>query len=121
VADVRPWPSVPHAPDDLTQLDAVGLDHEVDRQAVGGPRLGRSAFMVRFARAVGRSPMTVLRELRVRQAAEQLASGALTVDEIVRHAGYANRSSFVRAFRKAYGCDPSSYREPNTRSATIEP
>src|SRR5262249_30324330 len=27
--------------DDLTQLGAIGLDNEVDRQAVGGPRLGR--------------------------------------------------------------------------------
>src|SRR5438046_5773606 len=41
VADVRPQPSVPHPPDDLTQLGAIGHDDEVDRQAVGGPRLGR--------------------------------------------------------------------------------
>jgi hypothetical protein len=27
--------------DDLTQLGTIGLDNEVDRQAVGGPRLGR--------------------------------------------------------------------------------
>ena len=30
-----------HPPDDLTQLGTIGLDNEVDRQAVGGPRLGR--------------------------------------------------------------------------------
>src|SRR6185312_1485085 len=41
VADVRPQPSVPHPPDDLTQLGTIGLDNEVDRQAVGGPRPGR--------------------------------------------------------------------------------
>jgi AraC-like DNA-binding protein len=82
--------------------------------------LSRSAFMARFTSAVGRSPMTVLRDLRMRQAAEQLTSSALTVDEIIRHAGYASRSSFVRAFRKAYGTDPSSYRQANTRSATFE-
>jgi hypothetical protein len=40
-ADVRPQPSVPHPLDDLTQLGTIGLDNEVDRQAVGGPRLGR--------------------------------------------------------------------------------
>src|SRR4051794_10877960 len=40
-ADVRPQSSVPHPPDDLTQLGAIGHDNEVDRQAVGGPRLGR--------------------------------------------------------------------------------
>src|SRR5207248_8730853 len=42
VADVRPQSSVPHPPDDLTQLGTIGLDNEVDRQAVGGPRLGRT-------------------------------------------------------------------------------
>src|SRR5205823_12952778 len=42
VADVGPQPPVPHPLDDLTQLGAIGLDDEVDCQAVGGPRLGRS-------------------------------------------------------------------------------
>src|SRR5258708_12839365 len=41
VADVRPQSSVPPPLDDLTQLGTIGLDNEVDRQAVGGPRLGR--------------------------------------------------------------------------------
>src|SRR5215216_2389842 len=40
-ADVRPQPSVMHPLDDLTQLGTIGLDNEVDRQAVRGPRLGR--------------------------------------------------------------------------------
>src|SRR5215211_2555564 len=35
VADVRPQPTVPDPLDDLTQLSAIGLDDEVDRQAVG--------------------------------------------------------------------------------------
>src|SRR5205814_6953252 len=42
VADVRPQSSVPHPLDNLTQLDTIGLDDEVDRQAVSGPRLRRS-------------------------------------------------------------------------------
>ena len=41
VADVRPQSSVTHPLDDLTQLGTIGLDNEVDRQAVGGPHLGR--------------------------------------------------------------------------------
>src|SRR3954467_11108481 len=40
-ADVRPQSSVPHALDDLAQLRTIGLDDEVDREAGGGPRLGR--------------------------------------------------------------------------------
>src|SRR5262249_31239093 len=41
VADVRPQMSVSHPLDDLTQLGALGLDNEVDRQAVVRPHLGR--------------------------------------------------------------------------------
>src|SRR6516162_11556289 len=42
VADVRPQSSVPHPLYDLTQLGTIGLDNEVDRQAVGAaPRLAR--------------------------------------------------------------------------------
>ena len=42
VADVRPQSSVPHPLDDLRQLATIGLDNEVDRQAVRGPGLGRA-------------------------------------------------------------------------------
>jgi len=78
--------------------------------------LSRSAFVARFSRVVGRSPMVILRDLRMRQAADRLESTTLTVDEIARQAGYASRSSFVRAFRKAHGCDPKSYRRTNART-----
>src|SRR5258705_4318159 len=36
VADVRPQSSVPHPLDDLSQLGTIGLDDEIDREAVGG-------------------------------------------------------------------------------------
>src|SRR5262249_14034800 len=41
-ADVRPQPSGTHPPDDLTHLGPIGHDNEVDRQAGGGPGLGRT-------------------------------------------------------------------------------
>ena len=72
--------------------------------------LSRSAFMARFSAVVGRSPMLVLRDLRMRQAAEELGAGRHGVDRISRNAGYASKSSFVRAFKQAYGVDPSAYR-----------
>src|SRR5246127_3945587 len=41
-ADVRPHSSVTCPPDDLTQLGTIGLDNEVNRQAVSGARLARA-------------------------------------------------------------------------------
>src|SRR5215467_8021939 len=41
-ADVCPQPTGPDPLDDLTQLDAIGNDDEVNSQAASGPRLGRA-------------------------------------------------------------------------------
>jgi AraC family transcriptional activator of mtrCDE len=73
--------------------------------------LSRSAFMARFSEIFGRSPMAILRDLRMRQAALDLTTTTTPVDVVAHNAGYESRSSFVRAFRKAYDVDPSEYRQ----------
>jgi AraC family transcriptional activator of mtrCDE len=86
-----------------------GLDHTVQSLAKAA-YLSRSGFMTRFAAVTGRSPMIVLRELRMRRAAEMLERSAMSVGEIAHKVGYASPSSFARAFRQAYGNDPTDYR-----------
>ena len=41
LADIGPQSSVPHPLDDLGKLGAIGLDDEVDRQAVGRANIRR--------------------------------------------------------------------------------
>jgi AraC family transcriptional activator of mtrCDE len=72
--------------------------------------LSRSVFMARFTDLIGSPPMVILRDLRMRQAAEQLRAGGFSIDQVAHNAGYESRSSFVRVFRKAFGSDPSEYR-----------
>ena len=86
-----------------------GVDHTVNSLARVAC-LSRSAFMARFASVMGRSPMMVLRDLRMRRAAQVLELNSLSVGEVAHEVGYASRSSFVRAFRETYGVDPSRYR-----------
>jgi AraC family transcriptional activator of mtrCDE len=86
-----------------------GAAHTVQSLAHGAG-LSRSAFMARFAEIFGRSPMAILRDLRMRQAALDLTTTTTPVDVVAHNAGYESRSSFVRAFRKAYNIDPSEYR-----------
>jgi AraC family transcriptional activator of mtrCDE len=54
--------------------------------------------------------MEALREIRMRQAAALLANDSMSIEQIARAVGYERRSSFLRAFRKAYGTNPSDYR-----------
>ena len=72
--------------------------------------LSRSAFMARFAGAVGCSPMAALRQLRMRQASNLLTANVLSIEQIAHAVGYESRSSFSRAFRHAFGSDPAEYR-----------
>jgi AraC-like DNA-binding protein len=72
--------------------------------------LSRSAFMARFSDIFGQSPMVILRDLRMRQAAIDLTTTTMSIDVVAHNAGYESRSSFVRAFRKTYERDPSDYR-----------
>jgi AraC family transcriptional activator of mtrCDE len=67
--------------------------------------------MARFSEVFGRSPMVILRTLRMRQAALDLTTTAMPVDVVAYNAGYESRSSFVRAFRNAYSRDPTEYRQ----------
>jgi AraC family transcriptional activator of mtrCDE len=87
-----------------------GAAHTVQSLACSS-NLSRSAFMARFSEIFGRSPMAILRDLRMRQAALDLTTTATPVDVVAHNAGYESRSSFVRAFRKAYNVDPSEYRQ----------
>src|ERR1700744_6075800 len=41
-ANIRPESSVPHSLHDLTQLGAIGLDDEINRQAINRPRFDRA-------------------------------------------------------------------------------
>jgi AraC family transcriptional activator of mtrCDE len=86
-----------------------GAAHTVESLA-SSAGLSRSAFMARFSDIFGRSPMAVLRDLRMRQAALELTTTTMPVDVVAHNAGYESRSSFVRAFRKVYDVDPSEYR-----------
>lgn len=101
-AEMTSRPGAPHSVQSLSQK--VGLS--------------RSVFMARFAAVFGRSPIAVLRQLRMRHAATLLKANHLTIDQVSHEAGYSSRSSFFRAFRKEYDRDPSDYR--NCLKASLE-
>jgi AraC-like DNA-binding protein len=58
----------------------------------------------------GRSPLRHLAQLRLRRAAEQLASGRWKVSTIAAQVGYRNAFAFATAFRRELGISPSMCR-----------
>ncbi|RAZ88833.1 hypothetical protein DPM33_20555 [Mesorhizobium hawassense] len=69
-------------------------------------------------RRLRRIPMSLLRRVRMRHAADLLAANALSIDQVAFSAGYQSRSSFSRTFRRYYGCDLSEYRARAQRTAS---
>jgi AraC family transcriptional activator of mtrCDE len=72
--------------------------------------LSRTAFMDRFRQVFSKTPIAALRDLRMRQAARAFVAGQASLDQIAHDAGYQDRTGFLRAFRKVYGCDPAEFR-----------
>jgi len=86
-----------------------GAAHTV-KSLAGVALMSRSAFMVTFSEIVGKSPMAVLRDLRMRQASRLLKYSYLSVDQVARESGYDNKTSFTRAFKETYGKYTNDYR-----------
>ena len=72
--------------------------------------MSRSSFAERFKHTFGRGPMDLVRELRMIQAAQLLASSDTPVKTVAEQVGYDSRSYFSRAFRDAFGLSPADYR-----------
>jgi AraC-like DNA-binding protein len=91
-------------------IERPAAPHSVENLAmVAG--MSRSAFAQAFARAYGQGPLDFVRRLRLRLAANLLATTDLPVKVIAVSIGYASRSYFSRAFRAAYGVDPKTFRD----------
>jgi AraC family transcriptional regulator, activator of mtrCDE len=72
--------------------------------------MSRSAFAAQFAKAFDQSPMAMLKIVRLRKAAELLATTTLPVPEVARAVGLSSRSNFSVAFQHMYNVDPTRFR-----------
>ncbi len=70
----------------------------------------RAVLARRFHRYLGEPPIQYLTRWRLQLAARQLQTTNATVLGVARDVGYHSEASFSRAFKRAFGCPPSSYR-----------
>jgi len=76
-----------------------------DRVGIGGEHLRRLC-----QRHLGRSPVSHVVSLRMRQAMALLASDFCTIEIVAQKVGYDNPFAFSTAFKRCQGISPSEYR-----------
>ncbi|MGY6564575.1 MAG: AraC family transcriptional regulator [Halomonadaceae bacterium] len=72
--------------------------------------LSRSAFAERFTELVGAPPMRYLAGLRMQVAARRLRESQDPIVLIAEQVGYESEASFSKAFKRAFGIPPATWR-----------
>ncbi|MEP7360369.1 MAG: AraC family transcriptional regulator [Chloroflexota bacterium] len=73
--------------------------------------LSRSHFDRVIRATAGEPPATFQRRVLLERAAYQLATSRTGILDVALEAGYSSHEAFVRAFRRAYGVNPSEWRQ----------
>ena len=72
--------------------------------------MSRTAFAEEFRSSFGTPPMTFLRGIRLRRAAELLTTTTLGIGAIAARVGFSSRAHFSTAFRSHFGVPPGAFR-----------
>ena len=79
--------------------------------------LSRSALAERFNRLIGVPPMHYVANLRMQVAAQELRNTSASLASVANKVGYDSEAAFSRAFKKAFGTAPATWRRSNTHTA----
>lgn len=75
--------------------------------------LSRSALADRFVRLIGMPPMHYLASWRMQAATEELRTSGASLAQVAESIGYDSEAAFSRAFKKAFGTAPATWRRSN--------
>ena len=73
--------------------------------------LSRSAFAERFTALIGMPPMHYLTNWRLQLAAVRLRESAISTAQLANDVGYESDAAFNRAFKRAFGVTPATWRK----------
>ena len=112
-------------PEDKLQMTAAELDflnratqfveQHINDSAYTVEQLSRDLCMERtglyrrLTAILDKSPQMFIRSIRLRRAAQLLASGGMTVSEVSDATGFSSPSYFTKCFQKEFGCRPTEY------------
>jgi AraC-like DNA-binding protein len=87
---------------------------ELSREAA----VSRSVLAERFTELVGEAPMHYLANWRMQLARQMLREGMLSVQEVAAKVGYESEAAFNRAFKRATGSPPATWRRSALTTAS---
>jgi AraC-like DNA-binding protein len=76
--------------------------------------LSRSALADRFIRLIGVPPMNYLAGWRMQVAIQKLRNTSASLAQVAEIVGYDSEAAFSRAFKKAFGAAPGTWRRSNS-------
>ena len=99
----------------ITHLTAYIDEHIADQDlSIEGMaeafRLSLRSLYRRFKELELGSPKDYIKTYRIQMAAKLLRTTSLTVQEVMYHTGFANRSHFYKEFAKNFSMTPKDYR-----------
>ncbi|QDU72826.1 AraC family transcriptional regulator [Mucisphaera calidilacus] len=80
--------------------------------------ISRRALELRFRRALGCSPASVIRQARLERARRLLIDTRMPVSQVASGSGFQHQEVMQRAFRKYFKVTPSEYRKKHLADAT---
>jgi AraC-like DNA-binding protein len=80
--------------------------------------LSRSALAERFIQLIGAPPMHYLANWRMQVATQRLRTTNASIAQVANLVGYDSEAAFSRAFKKAIGVAPATWRRSSGRSAS---
>jgi AraC-like DNA-binding protein len=112
--------SDPHVGRVLTLLHAEPARAWTVDELARRAAMSRAALAKRFVELVGETPMQYLTGWRMQLARRLLSESPSGLAEIAARVGYDSEAAFNRAFRRAVGVPPASWRQAKTSSRRIE-
>lgn len=98
----------------MLQFITENYGEKIDTTAIArSASVSESQCMRCFRATLGTTPIRLLREYRVEQAANQLARSLDPIADIAARCGFQDISYFTKTFRELKGCTPKEYRIRN--------
>ena len=83
--------------------------------------LSRTVLAERFMHYLGQPPIQYLTQWRLSLAANRLRDGSASIGRVAEQVGYDSEASFTRAFKRAFGLPPATWRRRKAQLPAAAP